>query len=479
MPFSQQTYTGQGIVQPTERSRVGEFLGAGLAGLGAGIGEGIKKFRQDKEEAKELRANLKLFRKTIPEEEREAFDATIEAGSLADLKGLKRGILEMGAFELQELKKQEAEEALATKKFARQKSEQESQFYADYFGMREPQQVRRDFGPDISAAEQRLIEAQQAGFRPEFKFPRDEMREFRPGAFSTQPEPATDTTRPAPLLSMPSVFGGIRPDSQLRSAVSAQGQRIERQAPEQPPRPAGPDLPLEPSPEVQQAERDIQALKVQAAEGDTRPETQREITDRIVKEIPKLIKENPLMAKEAYELLYDQDNKLTFENKLALLKYQDEVKSRFIPGLGTAPSAETAKEMRTLQMADEQIQTGIGRLLEILDTPGKRFDLDLKQESNTIVGLLTGALRVPIVGPGAFSDSEKEMIEKIIQNPTKLFSLDSTTRVALNTLSKRMRADRDAYARSIGLDPYQSGSQSQPSSATSRMSFNPSTKTIQ
>jgi hypothetical protein len=78
MPFSQQTYTGQGIVQPTERSRVGEFLGAGLAGLGAGIGEGIKKFRQDKEEAKELRANLKLFRKTIPEEEREAFDATIE-----------------------------------------------------------------------------------------------------------------------------------------------------------------------------------------------------------------------------------------------------------------------------------------------------------------------------------------------------------------------------------------------------------------
>ena len=52
MAFSQQSYTGQGIVQPTERSRVGEFLGEGLAGLGAGIGQGIEKFAQRKEEMK-------------------------------------------------------------------------------------------------------------------------------------------------------------------------------------------------------------------------------------------------------------------------------------------------------------------------------------------------------------------------------------------------------------------------------------------
>jgi len=52
MAFSQQTYTGQGIVQPTERSRVGEFLGAGLAGLGQSIGMGIEKFAERKGEMK-------------------------------------------------------------------------------------------------------------------------------------------------------------------------------------------------------------------------------------------------------------------------------------------------------------------------------------------------------------------------------------------------------------------------------------------
>jgi len=109
MPFSQQTYTGQGIVQPTERSRVGELLGAGFAGLGAGIGEGIKKFQQNKEEAKELRANLKRLRSFIPKEQQDEFDAQVEAGSLSDLRGLKRGILEMGALELQELQKHQVQ----------------------------------------------------------------------------------------------------------------------------------------------------------------------------------------------------------------------------------------------------------------------------------------------------------------------------------------------------------------------------------
>ena len=496
MAFSQQSYTGQGIVQPTERSRVGELFGAGLAGLGAGVGEGIKKFQQNKEEAKELRSNLKRLRSFIPKEQQDEFDSQVEAGSLSDLRGLKRGILERGAMELQQIQLQEAKDKVEAKR-------QEGKFYSELTEARQPQDVPVDFAPQIDAAEARLQRAQEsAGFRPEFTFPSkyeqvapsEDFSKFIPkgatsGEFRT---PMADAIEPEVPRSGIQLFTKDqsraammrrRPDRAPAAPVPQEPSLpapVTQEVLQRPSAPMGPVPAPEPSPEVQQAARDLDAIRIQAAEGDTRPETAAEVRDRLIKDIPNLVKENPLMAKQAYELLYDQDNKLTFENKLSLLKYQDSVKSRFIPGLGTAPSVETAKEMRTLQLADDQIQSGIGRLLEILDTPGKRFDLDLKKESNTIVGLLTGALRVPIVGPGAFSEPERQLIEGFIANPTKLFSIDSNTRTSLDTLAKRMRDNRDSYAKLIGLDPYQEGAVAgQKASDVSRMSFNPSTGLIE
>jgi len=476
MAFSQQSYTGQGIVQPTERSRVGELLGAGLAGLGAGVGEGIKKFQQNKEEAKELRSNLKRLRSFIPKEEQDEFDSKVEAGSLSDLRGLKRGILERGAMELQQIQLQEAKDKVEAKR-------QEGKFYSELTEARQPQDVPVDFAPQIDAAEARLQRAQEsAGFRPEITYASDQFQAMPDSAqsFAGQPvirKPLEDRAlniflrgkESEAAVQDRSIYDMLQESKNIPADFKPTG--IQGFAPTRPEPVAeqvyrtapvrgateGPEAMPGPSETVVKAAKDLELLKVAEQKGETRSETATEVRERLIKDIPNLVKENPLMAKQAYELLYDQDNKLTFENKLSLLKYQDSVKSRFIPGLGTAPSVETAKEMRTLQLADDQIQTGIGRLIEILDTPGKRFDFNLKKEANTIVGLLTGALRVPIVGPGAFSESEKEMIEKIIANPTKLFSIDSNTRTSLKTLSTRMRADRDSYAKLIGLDPYQEG----------------------
>lgn len=508
MPFSQQTYTGQGIVQPTERSRVGEFLGAGLAGLGAGIGEGIKKFRQDKEEAKELRANLKLFRKTIPEEEREAFDATIEAGSLADLRGLKRGILEMGAFELQELQKQEAEEALAAKKFARQKSQQEGQFYADYFGMREPQQVQRDFGPDISAAEQRLIEAQQAGFRPEFTFPKSS----EVPASREEPAPA-DLSKFYGRLGLidkagtfveslfggkkPSRFGGIggalgagygmpKPSQASKPAggfVSDIPGREEMQAmrragvldktfappppvterpaapqPAAPSQPMGPEPALEPSPEVQQAARDLEAIRIQAAEGDTRLETSQEVMRRVSESIPELVEKYPTQAKNLYEMLYPKQDKLTPSEQIAMMKLQREVQASEVAGYGVAPSVQIAQDFREFAIPTGE---GIEKIQELIDIAKQglvgKLSPENRNRATSIQKRLMGELKEQIVGAGAVSEGEWQILASVIPDVTKIMSFSDVNIKVLKELQDDLKAKLKNRANAISWSPLQGG----------------------
>lgn len=170
MPFSQQTYTGQGIVQPTERSRVGEFLGAGLAGLGAGIGEGIKKFRQDKEEAKELRAALPGLAKFMPKEERDEFLSQVAVSDLSGLRGLRRKVLEFG------MQQEMLAESRARREAVEQQAEQTRQRGSVFQALLQtqiPQEVsvpRADYTPDIEAArqeEQRLQSMMKFAPQPE------------------------------------------------------------------------------------------------------------------------------------------------------------------------------------------------------------------------------------------------------------------------------------------------------------------------
>lgn len=480
MPFSQQTYTGQGIVQPTERSRVGEFLGAGLAGLGAGIGEGIKKFQQNKEEAKELRANLKRLRSFIPKEQQDEFDAQVEAGSLSDLRGLKRGILERGELELQQLRKQEAEEQLATSKFARQTMEEEGKLYRDYFSMLQPQRVEEDFGPQISAAERRLQEAERAGFRPEFTFPEpaaqipqgaerfaqkpvqeeivppkflgeypyarelskfvsdaqkagarfDGLGGFGGAGFYSAPSrfkaPTQQPERPAPLLSMPPVLQGPQPAEPAAQPQAAPAQ------------PMGPEPALEPSPEVQQAARDLEAIRIQAAEGDTRLETSQEVMRRVSENIPELAQKYPTQAKNLYEMLYPKQDKLTPSEQISLMKLEREIGASTVTGYGVAPSPEIAKDFRDVLISATEAQTGIKRLLEINEMKSPWASLDLRSEAQVLQGTLQGALRREIVGPGAVTESEQKLLKSIIRDPTKFWSLSASNKTALETLLKKV-----------------------------------------
>jgi len=460
MAFSQQTYTGQGIVQPTERSRVGELLGAGFAGLGQSIGRGIEKFAERKEEMKKR----EQFKKGT-------ITALTALGADADLlKGMEASELAAYAQMYPEIQ-------------AQREREEAQGFYSEMLRAYQPQQVEKDFGPQISAAEQRLIEAQQAGFRPEFTFPRSS----EVPASSQEPAPA-DLSKFYGKLGLidkagtfaeslfgaekPSRFGGIggalgagygMPKPSQASKPTKRGadisQREEMQsmrragafaaptpAPERPAatqpaapsQPMGPEPALEPSPEVQQAARDLEAIRIQAAEGDTRLETSKEVMKRVSENIPELAEKYPTQAKNLYEMLYPKQDKLTPSDKISLMKLEREIGASTVTGYGVAPSPEIAKDFREVLISATEAQTGIKRLLEISAMDSPWASIDLRSEAQVLQGALQGALRREIVGPGAVTESEQQLLKSIIRDPTKFWSLSSSNKTALETLLKKV-----------------------------------------
>lgn len=441
MAFSQQTYTGQGIVQPTERSRVGEFLGAGLAGLGQSIGRGIEKFAERKEEMKK----------------REQF----KKGTITALAALGADEDLMKGMEATEL----AAYAQMYPEIAAQREREEAQgFYSDMLTAYQPQQVERDFGPDISAAEQRLIEAQQAGFRPEFKFPSKYEQVAPSEGFSKfVPQGTTAGTFRTPLADvieseMPAPRRGIQlfTSDQSRAAMmkrrptetptpqapqpaaAAPTPQVDSQAFQRPSTPMGPEPALEPSPEVQQAARDLEAIRIQAAEGDTRPETSQEVMRRVSQNIPELVEKYPTQAKNLYDTLYPKQDKLTPTEQISLMKLEREIGASTVTGYGVAPSPEIAKEFREVLISATEAQTGIKRLLEINEMDSPWTSLDLRSEAGVLQGTLQGALRREIVGPGAVTESEQKLLKSIIRDPTKFWSLSSSNKTALETLLKKV-----------------------------------------
>lgn len=467
MPFSQQSYTGQGIVQQNVTPRAGEIIGASLANMGQSIGAGIEKFAQRKKE-----------QELLDKKQAEQADAMRGILTKFDLITPQQAKV-MGYHELEQYS------AYAPMLIAQKKEQQQQSFLSNYAQAQQPQQVTEDvdFGPQIQEAQGNLDAAIQNNrfvVGPEnYQYARSSL----PGFTASKPQPdytnATPRTQALPDQLLPTFLPFARrsetvlPDMSISNALKeAQKLSSETQQPSPQPSPTtgpiGPEqMPPEPE-EITSMRNKLAELKIQAAEGETttRPENQAEYQKRIQDFMIDQIKKNPAAASFIADQMTGQ--KLSPSDMLARQKYADEVQARTIPGLGIAPSAETAKEMRSLQSAYDQVNTGVTRLLEILDTPGKRTNLDLRAEANTITGMLTGALRVPITGPGAFSDSERAMIEKIVQNPTSLWGLDSTKRKALETLRSRIKGSRDSFAKSIGLQPGGDSTQT-------RMRYNPST----
>jgi hypothetical protein len=133
-------------------------------------------------------------------------------------------------------------------------------------------------------------------------------------------------------------------------------------------------------------------------------------------------------------------------------KRAENLEARYVPGMGIALTPEGATKVRELKGTVDTAKDGINELMKINKQAGKSLSLEDRAKAETIAQTMVGLLRTPITGPGAMSDGERAMLENIIANPTKIFSLDSSTKTRLQTLSKRLEQSLNMTGRANGIE---------------------------
>lgn len=128
-----------------------------------------------------------------------------------------------------------------------------------------------------------------------------------------------------------------------------------------------------------------------------------------------------------------------------------EQRERYVPGYGLALTKEDASKLKEDVGTANTTKSGIKDLLRIADIDGKAFSPDLRAEAQTVASTLRGSLRTFLVGPGAVTESENKLLDTIIADPTKLTSLDSSSRTVLKTLMRRVDGALAAKVSAFGL----------------------------
>jgi len=134
-------------------------------------------------------------------------------------------------------------------------------------------------------------------------------------------------------------------------------------------------------------------------------------------------------------------------------KRAEQLQKTLIPGVGFAASEKDATDVKESKAGLDNATQGIKRLLEINKVTGKSLSPSLRAEAKTLQQTLVGLLRLPITGPGAMNEGERKMLEGIIANPTNLFALDSSNKVRLQTLQKKLESGYNNLLKSKGLIP--------------------------
>lgn len=132
-------------------------------------------------------------------------------------------------------------------------------------------------------------------------------------------------------------------------------------------------------------------------------------------------------------------------------KRAQELRDRFVPGVGFAQSNEGAKSLREMQGTSISIKKDLQRLREILNTTGKSLSPTLRAEADTLRNSLVGALRVPITGPGSMSEGDRELLLRMIPAVADFTSMDARSRKRLETIEAKVDGAYEGMLRANGL----------------------------
>jgi hypothetical protein len=126
----------------------------------------------------------------------------------------------------------------------------------------------------------------------------------------------------------------------------------------------------------------------------------------------------------------------------------------FVPGFSQfATTKEGAAKLNQLVADTESAKDGIRSLMGLVGKSGKSINPDLIAEAGTTAAMLKGSLRTLLVGPGAVSEGERKLIDEVVADPTKIFSLDDSNKKRLTTLITRLDRNLAQNAKAYGLMP--------------------------
>lgn len=131
-----------------------------------------------------------------------------------------------------------------------------------------------------------------------------------------------------------------------------------------------------------------------------------------------------------------------------------EQRDRYVPGYGLAITKEGATKANEAVGNFRGVNDTIDQLVGFTKITGSSVTPTMRSQANTIASVLKAQLRLPLLGPGAVSDTERAILNDIVADPTSIFSLDANNKIKLETLKKTLKTKLDGEIRQFGLrDP--------------------------
>jgi hypothetical protein len=141
---------------------------------------------------------------------------------------------------------------------------------------------------------------------------------------------------------------------------------------------------------------------------------------------------------------------------------------------GTAPTEAEAKNFREQYQANSDLRRDVVRLLQLaklgkteLQTP------KLKTEAQGIATSIRATMRPEILGVGVVTVEDQKILDKVIPDPTVLFSWPSANIKALEGVVSRSASKLETKAKTYGLESVSLNQSKQPQSSSGRFTIVP------
>lgn len=151
------------------------------------------------------------------------------------------------------------------------------------------------------------------------------------------------------------------------------------------------------------------------------------------------------------ELMADQ-HKEALAMSLMAASGKDKSRETYVPAFGDyAATKEDAALLKEKTGAFYNARSNLEELKTLTSKPMAYLTPSERARASTLIPVIIGELRKPIVGGGQFSDQERKFLEEAISNPVALMSLRSSSKLKIETLIKAMDKNIDGLGIAYGL----------------------------